>query len=548
MVKTLSIKQNPINKLWLYMAQTGYTLYPYQKEGVKWMLEKETLSKLPGVNGGLLCDEPGLGKTIQTCACIHNNRNNNGEVKRTLLILPQAVVSQWVNAITQIIPDAEIYMHLGTNRCRTIAELFNRNITGNWRIAITTFGMIYKRVKNCKDYMKQKTILHSITWDRIVIDEIHYIRNAGSKTAKLACLLRAKHKWGLTGTPIQNSCKDLISLYRFIGIPNKVNSPPYLDSLNKIYMKRRTKKMVEHLNSELKLPTLFQENIALEFYSDEERTIYNKIMRNVSNQFRDVLDNQFIQQREKMVIFFELLLRLRQVSIHPQLVINGYRKKFQKNFKTFTNISTKFQKIIELISDCPDENCLVFCHFSDEIKILGEHLSKNTIGWNKYDGSMNSKEREKCINDFVHRGKITDMLSDRLSEDCSKNIQSFSPRVLLIQINAGGVGLNLQQFSRVFITSPNWNPSNEIQAIARAHRIGQKRPVTVYRFSLYDNKAEFSTIDERICQVQTNKRNIMADLLDDEELRYSGEINLDNIKNKNIVEQLGYNDMRSLLE
>lgn len=546
MVKTITINQHPINKLWSYMKSTGYELYPYQKEGVKWMLEKETQGKLPGVNGGLLCDEPGLGKTIQTCACIHGNRNSSGEVKRTLLILPRAVVSQWIKAITQIIPDAGIYKHVGSNRCRTIAELFNINITGNWRIAITTFGMIYKRVKKCKDYLKQKTILHNITWDRIIIDEIHYIRNTRSKTAKLACLLRAKHKWGLTGTPVQNSCNDLISLYRFIGIPNKVNSPPYLDSLNKIYMKRRTKKMVQHINSALKIPTLFQENIALEFYTDDERIIYNKIKNNVSNQFRDVLDNQFIRQREKMVIFFELLLRLRQVSIHPQIVINGYRKKFQKNFKNFSKISTKFQKIIEIIKEFPKENCLVFCHFTDEIKLLGEHLRKNEIGWRKYDGSMNSVERENSINDFIYP-ETRDDLSKVLIEDTVGIISSFIPRVLLIQINAGGVGLNLQQFSRVFITSPNWNPSNEIQAIARAHRIGQKLPVTVYRFSLYDNKAEFSTIDERIGQIQTSKRNIMADLLDDEELRYSGEINVNNIKNKNIIKQLGIGDMRSLL-
>ena len=195
----------------------------------------------------------------------------------------------------------------------------------------------------------------------------------------------------------------------------------------------------------------------------------------------------------------------------------------------------------------PNENALVFCHFSDEIKILGDHLTKQGISWNKYDGSMNSREREQCLKEFTFRGEVDNILSDRSSEDCAKEIQSYSPRVLLIQINAGGVGLNLQQFSRVFITSPNWNPSNEIQAIARAHRIGQKLPVTVYRFSLYDNMGEFSTIDERICQVQTNKRNLMADFLDDEELRYSGELNVDYIKNRNLVEHLGFGDMRSLL-
>ena len=133
------------------------------------------------------------------------------------------------------------------------------------------------------------------------------------------------------------------------------------------------------------------------------------------------------------------------------------------------------------------------------------------------------------------------------SDGIFREVLSYLPRVLLIQINAGGVGLNLQQFTEVFITSPNWNPSNEIQAIARAHRLGQTEPVTVHRFTLHDQNNEFSTIDERIGCIQTQKRAMMADYLNDDSLKDVGTIDTSDIKSANLLNKLTSEDFSRLL-
>ena len=119
--------------------------------------------------------------------------------------------------------------------------------------------------------------------------------------------------------------------------------------------------------------------------------------------------------------------------------------------------------------------------------------------------------------------------------------------MLLIQINAGGVGLNLQQFTQVFMTSPDWNPSNEIQAIARAHRLGQTAPVTVHRFILYDQEQEFSTIDERITNIQIGKRSLMAKILQDDDYNKSGKLNIEALKSSALVQKLTQSEYSSLL-
>ena len=135
----------------------------------------------------------------------------------------------------------------------------------------------------------------------------------------------------------------------------------------------------------------------------------------------------------------------------------------------------------------------------------------------------------------------------RLPDEVGNNIRSFIPKVLIIQINAGGVGLNLQQFNNIFITYPNWNPSNEIQAIARAHRIGQEKQVIVNRFKLFDSEQNFSTIDQRITNIQIEKRNTMIKFLEDENSRENSVLDISSLRNKQLINKLGYGDLTSLI-
>jgi len=513
-----------------YMASRGFKLFPYQETGVTWMLNRELGNSQ--IKGALLCDEPGLGKTIQTCALMYGNPK-----AKTLLIVPGAVVHQWKDAFERILPECNIYLHHGSNRARTVAEMMMKN----FNIAITTLGMVYGRKSSFR------TVLHKMMWDRIVIDEIHFIRNKSSKTSVACQELKATHKWGLTGTPIQNSESDLISLYKYIGVPGITKSK--LQVINNHLLLRRTKEKVVKYNKQLKLPSLFQEIHALEFMNTRERTLYRKIKENAREEYLEIIGNDNLTNNEKMVELFELLLRLRQATIHPQLVINGFQRKFQTNFKSYGQISTKMYQIIEMIKQLDTlKNVLVFCHYSEEIELMQKYLNEAGIMNEKYSGSMSMTERKAVIDKFPYKKEIRNIMEQKQIhvEGIVKNVANNFPRVLLIQINAGGVGLNLQQFTEVFITSPNWNPSNEIQAVARAHRLGQTEPVTVHRFSLHDQEEEFSTIDERIINIQNKKRQMMADYLKDESLKNSGKLNTSLISNKAFLSKLTSNDFKQL--
>jgi len=478
-----------------HLKRCGFTLYEYQKKGIIWMLNRELHGKC--VRGGLLCDEPGLGKTIQTCAMLYGNYK-----RKTLLIVPAAVLIQWINTINIILPNSNIYIHRGSNRCRTVYELMMEHCD----IVITTLNLVY----NSK--YQRLTVLHSITWDRIIIDEIHYIRNSSSKRAKACYQLKGTHKWGLTGTPIQNSESDLVSLYTFLEVPG-INTF-CLEIANKYLLLRRTLSMVEKESVRLKMPMLIQKNHIISFDSDRERTIYAIIKKNVSQEFYNILNNTQIPKNKLMVMFFELLLRLKQVSIHPQLVINGLSKKFNTNFTNYIHSSTKINKLIDILKNNTNHNCLVFCQFRGEMNLIQKYLLDSGLKSERYDGSLNITERETVLSKFVYR-EYFDILEKRVPTDIVNHIDTFHSKILLIQINSGGVGLNLQKFTKVIIISPDWNPSNEIQAIARAYRIGQVHPVTVHRLLLYDDQNIISTIDKRINVVQLRKRSIMSTILND---------------------------------
>jgi SNF2 family DNA or RNA helicase len=196
-------------------------------------------------------------------------------------------------------------------------------------------------------------------------------------------------------------------------------------------------------------------------------------------------------------------------------------------------------------------NCLVFCHFKEEMNLIEKSLKQRRIGVEMYHGGMNGKKRLEVLNKFPNNDmtNTAKLVLNRynIPEVIQNQIFSYSPRVLLIQINAGGVGLNLQQFSEVYFPSPDWNPSNEIQALARAHRLGQVKPVTVHRFILFDQEEEFSTIDQRIGSIQVTKRNLMAKILEDDNLLRDAKLSYKDIKTTALIQKISKQDYHTLL-
>ena len=538
------------NKVFSNLKNAGYSIYSYQEEAIKWMIKREITgnvwtnketNEIIHIKGGLLCDEPGLGKTIECCGMMLGNLRS-----KTLIIVPTSIIDQWKDAIEKILPNLLIYIHYGSNRCMSIKDLYEKKFD----ILITTYGMVYNKPRKSK-IVDPQTILHYYgKWDRIIVDEVHTIKNTSSKIFKMLNKLKGDIVWGLTGTPIQNSEKDIYGLYKFLNIPKKYLNKSCLEYLNKMLLLRRTKKMVENTNSELKLPKLIEYDHALEYDTESERSVYKKIQNYISKQYDEILEDDELSESLKSIVYFELLLRLRQASIHPQIAIRALSKKLNKKINWCCENSTKIDLLTNMIYESNNKS-LIFCHFREEMNLIEESLKKKGILSKQYHGSMNADKRASILASFNSNDslKVINLLFVKYNFDINiqQKILDNLPKVLIIQINAGGVGINLQQFSEVYFTSADWNPSNEIQAICRAYRIGQKNIVSVHRFILFDQKMEFSTIDQRIASIQLEKREIMSNIFDDDDLLHNGKLIVSKCKDNNLLKQLNMKDYGSLL-
>ena len=501
--------ESRFEKARLALEEQGITLFDYQIEGVKWMIEHElNPNGIFQSTGGLLCDDPGLGKTLQTVALMMAN-----PVPKTLIVCPISLIEQWRLQIKKAWPEAKIQNNTGNGRLNNYRDIVN---IGDHDVIITGYSQVWGTDSD-QNYMK--TILHSTEWGRVVLDECHIIRNKRSKVFQGCHDLKAKYRWGLSGTPLQNKIDDLKSLFQFINIPHVfiVNN---LDMLLERFIMRRNKDLVAEKYKNLKINVL-----DVPFDTDKEREFYLKVEQEVHTEYLKLIKEG---DTPNMMHLFELLLRLRQATIHPNLVIKGLAKKFGvKKPQLWKGSSTKINKLMELFANHEEsDKSLVVCHYQEEIDQARIYLSKAfpKLRIEVFNGGLSLEAR----NDLVRR--------------CMKG----EVDVLFMQIMAGGVGLNLQIFNKVFLLTPNWNPGNEIQAIARCHRIGQTRDVEVFKIVIRDEALETCTIDERILEVQIEKRDLMASSLNDDTFKFN-----EQFKNSNGLRAGGcgltLKDMKKLL-
>ena len=452
-----------------YLKTTGTELRSYQKEGVLWMLKRE-LNREHELKGGFLCDEMGLGKTIQTISLIVAR-----PLKRlkTLIILPCSVLIQWEQEIAKFAPKLNVTIHHGAQKLQFFAHDRFRNAD----VVLTTYNMVFNRDG-------PNTILHRHRWGRIILDECHYIRTDKSNRAIGCRKLKAIHKWGLTGTPIQNYDKDLYSIFRFLGLP-KFFVQQNLDDVRDTYILRRSKNQLAEIDSSLKLPDKVVEYAEIPFATEYEEKFYMKVHAKILREINAFAGFDGISINEILVH----ILRLRQATIHPKLVIDGYSCKYGKEpAEPSVRISTKMKYVIDTIKK-ERRKTIIFCNFLREMDMYETFLGEEGFTVGRIDGSVASQERIDIIAN-----------SDNLD-------------VMVVQIDAGGTGLNMVQFNRVFITSPSWNPCIELQAIARTHRIGQVNPVKVTRIIIVSDKLE--TIDQLIRATQEEKKDLIEDMLQD---------------------------------
>jgi SNF2 family DNA or RNA helicase len=450
----------------------GRLIGPYQREGVEWMLGRETHQ---GIKGGFLCDEMGLGKTVEVIATMLGNQK-----RRTLIIAPKSVLTQWRDEVRKFTGRTlRVGVWDGPNRTRETIALAEMDIV------ITSYSLLLPRND------EKNTPLHRIPWDRLVLDEGHEVRNPKTKTFMSIRTLKTNIRWIVSGTPIFNSIRDFASLCSILGISQK-QVQAQCEQIRHTYVLRRTKQDVSEFNMRLALPPCEFDNLELEM-NPEEKQLYTEVYSDSKEKVKALLRTN---DKGTTMHILECLLRVRQAMIWPQLYYDGMAVKDDQDPLVFEGRSKKHDTLIELIKMHPKEKSLVFCQFVGEMDQIQLRLASEKIDVYRIDGSVSKDAREHRIESYK---------------------KSKSGAVFIIQIKAGGVGLNLQEATRVYIMSPAWNPATELQAIARSHRTGQLNKVYIKKL-VYAGSEELPSIEESIMKLQDTKALVCAEVLNDPRL------------------------------
>ena len=445
----------------------------YQVTGLNYLLSLSEMNF-----GGILADEMGLGKTIQVIAFLLYKKNN-----MSLIVTPTSLIYNWKEEFEKFAPTLKVGVIHGSKSARN-KILDNKE---EYDILLTTYGTI----KNDIEFYKNEI------FDYCIIDEAQNIKNPKAQNTKIIKEINAKVKFALTGTPIENSLIELWSIFDFI-------MPGYLFDEKKFKKKfvNRSEKEIEELKSLIKpfilrrlkkdVITELPEKIEKKYYvpmNNEQKLAYKNYMKEVKLKLKTGENDN--------ITIFSYLTRLRQICQDPILVNKDY-----------TGDSGKLNVALEIIEEVIEDNnkMLVFSQFTSVLKKIEDELNIREIK-NKYlDGSTSAKERIKLVSEFN---------------------ESKEPEIFLISLKAGGTGLNLTSAKFVMHMDPWWNPAIEDQATDRAHRIGQKNIVEVIKLVAKD------TIEEKIIQLQEDKREIINSVMSDNSLNIN---NISKLTNEEILD------------
>ena len=440
-------------------------LRPYQEQGFRWMAR---LSRWGA--GACLADDMGLGKTVQTLAVLLD-RAQDGPA---LVVAPTSVVANWLDEARRFAPTLNVGAYTGPAASR--ADQLED--PGPFDVLVTTYGLLHIDVE----------ALAAVDWSTVVLDEAQAIKNPATKRARAARKLDARFRVVTTGTPIQNNVVDLYSLLSFVNpgmlgslkrfrenfaLPIERNGDPAarmrLRRLIAPFVLRRLKSDV--LDD---LPPRTEVTLEVEM-SSEEASFYEALRQRALEDLGAVASQEPDSGKHRMQVLAHLT-RLRLACCHPRLV--HPQGPPSSKLRTFATTLDELRQ--------GRHKVLVFSQFVRHLRILEEQLIESGIPYQYLDGATPAKARAERIAAF----------------------QAGQGDAFLISLKAGGVGLNLTAADYVIHMDPWWNPAAEDQASDRTHRIGQTRPVTVYRL------VAKGTIEEQIVQLHRHKRELADRLLE----------------------------------
>ena len=454
-----------------------FTYKQYQYDGVKWCIKNELRPNPPGnARGGFIADEMGLGKTIMMIGTMFANF-----LPRTLIVVPPVLIEQWFEELYKS-SGHQALLFYGDNKKFITQEHINAA-----PIVITSYNTL----------LPEKCLLKNVVWNRVIFDEAHHLRRSGTRRYAACKQIKARVRWLVTGTPVQNKKQDFYNLCFAAGMKKTF----YTDATNlrvigKNFVLRRTKSQVG-----INLPPVNRQHKLIEWSSNKEMLL--------SEEIHSLLPNQCgvsSAKNNKLAAIFgqagvlTAMLRARQSCIMPKLMRKNLELFSKMGFITSDYLealesTSKIDAVTGLMLQRKDngKGKIVFCHFQEEIDIIRNKL---------LDGGMQKVVKYDGRNSGGHN-----LLT--LAEPAD---------ALVIQIQTGCEGLNLQHnFSEIYFVSPHWNPCVEDQAIARCHRIGQTKPVDVFKFEMCGFKGDLAdgvTLEKYVNKVQDIKREISKEILD----------------------------------
>lgn len=441
-------------------------LRPYQKQGVYWL-------NLLAKNGmaGILADEMGLGKTLQALAFL---RLSGG---KALIVCPSSLVFNWRREVERFTPELKVLVIEGGDR----RKLFGAPLQ-EAQVIITSYPLLRRDAEHYR----------GVEFTSAILDEAQHIKNPDSQNAQAAVAIRAQHRFALTGTPVENSIRDIWSLMHFLmpgylgsrndfkerfekEIEREPNGPAHrrlIRRLRPFVLRRRKMNVLSELPEKI-------EQVAYCELSDAQREVYTKLTQSTRQQVSEWAGAK--DRNKARILMLTALLRLRQACCDVRLL--------QPDADPKEVVSGKVEMLLELLGEAIDggNRVLIFSQFVSMLSLLKDALNAAGIEYCYLDGQ--TKDRAGEVDRF-QTGRVP---------------------AFLISLKAGGVGLNLTAADTVIHFDPWWNPAVEAQATDRAHRLGQQKVVTSYKLIARD------TVEEKILALQQRKRAVIDATIDDEQ-------------------------------
>ncbi|XP_023574594.1 probable global transcription activator SNF2L1 isoform X2 [Octodon degus] len=455
----------------------GGALRDYQIRGLNWLISLYE----NGVNG-ILADEMGLGKTLQTIALLGYLKHYRSIPGPHMVLVPKSTLHNWMNEFKRWVPSLRVICFVGDKDMRA-AFIRDEMMPGEWDVCVTSYEMV----------IKEKSVFKKFHWRYLVIDEAHRIKNEKSKLSEIVREFKSTNRLLLTGTPLQNNLHELWALLNFL-LPDVFNSADDFDSWFDTKNCFGDQKLVERLHAVLKpfLLRRIKTDVEKSLPPKKEIKIYLGLSKMQREWYTKILmkDIDILNSAGKMdkMRLLNILMQLRKCCNHPYLFDGAEPGPPYTTDEHIVSNSGKMVVLDKLLSRLKEQGSrvLIFSQMTRLLDILEDYCMWRGYEYCRLDGQTPHEERE---DKFLE----VELLGQREAIEAF-NVPNSSKFIFMLSTRAGGLGINLASADVVILYDSDWNPQVDLQAMDRAHRIGQKKPVRVFRL-ITDN-----TIEERIVE------------------------------------------------